>query len=159
LTRPKEKLAASGMGWTEDFPAGAVKAIGALEVLAAIGLIVPAAFGIAPVIVPLAALGLVLLMIGAAITHARRKEREMIIGHVVRVARAAVLVGGRSGPSAWYPAPPRPTTAPLPADQGRHAEESAPWLGPSSRSPWGRPGRSPHGVSSLIGEKGGPHIS
>ncbi|HEX2264248.1 MAG TPA: DoxX family protein, partial [Pseudonocardiaceae bacterium] len=38
LTQPKEKLAASGMGWTEQFSPGAIKAIGALEVLAAIGL-------------------------------------------------------------------------------------------------------------------------
>ncbi len=54
---PKEKLA--GMGgaasrWVEDFSPGALKAIGALELLAAVGLIVPAALGIAPVLVPLA---------------------------------------------------------------------------------------------------------
>ncbi|HEX9353566.1 MAG TPA: DoxX family protein [Streptosporangiaceae bacterium] len=61
LTRPKEKLAASGMGWAEDFSAGTVKAIGTLEVLAAVGLILPAALDIAPVLVPLAAVGLVLL--------------------------------------------------------------------------------------------------
>src|SRR6266508_7024139 len=36
LTWPKEKLAALGMGWVEDFSAGAVKAIGTLEVLAAV---------------------------------------------------------------------------------------------------------------------------
>ncbi len=39
LTQPKEKLAASGMGWTEQFSPAAIKAIGALEVAAAIGLI------------------------------------------------------------------------------------------------------------------------
>jgi hypothetical protein len=53
---PKAKLA--GMGgaasrWVEDFSPGALKAIGALEFLAAVGLIVPAALGIAPVLVPL----------------------------------------------------------------------------------------------------------
>jgi hypothetical protein len=68
LARPKEKLAASGMGWVEDFSAGAVKSIGILEVLAAVGLILPAALGIAPVLVPLAALGLVVLMAGAILT-------------------------------------------------------------------------------------------
>ena len=57
---PKEKLA--GMGgaasrWVEDFSPGALKAIGAVEFLAAVGLIVPAALGIAPVLVPLAATG------------------------------------------------------------------------------------------------------
>jgi hypothetical protein len=39
LTWPKEKLAASGMGWAGDFSAGGVKAIGSLEVLGAVGLI------------------------------------------------------------------------------------------------------------------------
>jgi hypothetical protein len=55
LTQPKERLAASGMAWTEDFSPGAVKAIGSLEVLAAIGLILPAVLNIVPVMVPVAA--------------------------------------------------------------------------------------------------------
>src|ERR671921_1354293 len=73
LIVPKEKLAtAPGGGWIEDFSAGSVKAIGALEVLAAVGLVLPALLDIAPVLVPLAAVGLVLLMVGAAITRLRR---------------------------------------------------------------------------------------
>ena len=72
LTQPKEKLAQSGMGWTEDFSPGAIKAIGALEVLAAIGLILPAALDIVPDLVPVAAVGLVVLMLGAIVTHLRR---------------------------------------------------------------------------------------
>ena len=80
---PKEKLA--GMGgaasrWVEDFSPGALKAIGALEFLAAVGLIVPAAVGIAPVLVPLAATGAVLLFAGAVIMRLRRGERATIIG-------------------------------------------------------------------------------
>lgn len=55
---------ASGLGWAADFSPGTVKLIGQLEVLAAIGLIVPALLGVAPVLVPLAATGLVLLMVG-----------------------------------------------------------------------------------------------
>src|SRR4051794_26061545 len=74
LTQPREKLAASGMGWAQDFKAGTIKLIGALEVLAGVGLILPAALGIAPVLVPLAALGLVVVMIGALAVHGRRKE-------------------------------------------------------------------------------------
>src|SRR6266568_698160 len=66
-----------GGGWIEDFSAGAVKAIGAIEVLAAVGLILPDALDIAPVFVPLAAVGVVLLMIGAVITHVRRHEAAL----------------------------------------------------------------------------------
>ena len=101
LAQPKEKLAASGMAWTETFSPGTVKLIGALEVLAALGLILPAALDIAPILVPLAALGLVLIMIGAAITHARRKENQMIGVNVVLLILAAVVAWGRFGPYAF----------------------------------------------------------
>jgi uncharacterized membrane protein YphA (DoxX/SURF4 family) len=98
LARPKEELAKSGLGWTEDFSAGTVKLIGGLEVLAAVGLILPPLLKITPVLAPLAALGLVLLMIGAAITHARRKETPMIGINMVLLVLAAVVVWGRFGP-------------------------------------------------------------
>lgn len=101
LAQPKEKLAASGMGWTHDFSAGTIKAIGMLEVLAALGLILPAVLGIAPVLVPLAALGLVLIMIGAAITHARRQEPQMVIVNAVLLVLAAAVAWGRFGPYAF----------------------------------------------------------
>ncbi len=97
LTQPREKLAAT-MGWVEDFSPGTVKLIGALEVLAAIGLILPAALVIVPVLVPLAAVGLVALMVGAAITHARRKEAPMIAINLVLLLLAAVVIWGRFGP-------------------------------------------------------------
>jgi len=96
LTQPKEKLAASGMAWTEDFGAGTIKLIGLLEVLAAIGLILPAALDIAPVFVPLAAAGLVVVMIGAIVVHVRRKEP--VIPQALLLVLAAVVVWGRFGP-------------------------------------------------------------
>ena len=95
LSQPKEKLAQSGMGWTEDFSPGAIKAIGALEVLAAIGLIVPAALDIVPDLVPVAAVGLVVLMLGAAVTHLRRKESQMVVVNVGLIALAAFVAWGR----------------------------------------------------------------
>ncbi len=97
LTQPKEKLSAR-MAWVEDFSPGMVKTIGALEVLAAIGLILPAAFDIVPILVPLAATGLIALMIGAALTHARRKEYPMIAVNSVLLILAAIVAWGRFGP-------------------------------------------------------------
>jgi uncharacterized membrane protein YphA (DoxX/SURF4 family) len=97
LTQPKEKLRAN-MAWVEDFSPGLIKGIGAVEVLAAVGLILPAALDVVPVLVPLAAIGLVLLMAGAAITHARRKEFPMIAINLVLLVLAAVVVWGRFGP-------------------------------------------------------------
>jgi len=100
LTQPKAKLAASGLSWTEDFSDNTVKAIGGLEALAGLGLILPAALGILPVLTPLAATGLVLVMIGAAITHVRRKEYPVIAANVVLLAAAAFVAWGRFGPYA-----------------------------------------------------------
>ncbi|HWU07653.1 MAG TPA: DoxX family protein [Streptomyces sp.] len=99
--QPKEKLAASGMAWVDDFSSGAVKAIGAVEVLGALGLILPAALNIAPVLVPLAATGLAITMLGAAVVHARRKENQMIGANVVLLILAAIVAWGRFGPYAF----------------------------------------------------------
>jgi hypothetical protein len=101
LTQPKAKLAAGGYGWADDFSAGGVKTIGALEVLAGLGLILPAALDIAPVLVPVAATGLVLLMIGAALTHLRRHEAQAIVVNVVLLAVAAFVAWGRFGPHSF----------------------------------------------------------
>lgn len=67
----KQKTAASGPAteWVEDSSPGAVKTIGVLEVLGGLGLTLPAAFGIASELVPLAALGLAMIMVGAATPH------------------------------------------------------------------------------------------
>ncbi|MFD3417697.1 DoxX family protein [Streptomyces decoyicus] len=98
LSQPKQKLAASGMGWTEEVSAGTVKLIGSVEVLAALGLVLPPALGIAPVLAPLASLGLALVMLGAMGVHARRSEAQMIAVNVVLLALAAVVAWGRFGP-------------------------------------------------------------
>jgi hypothetical protein len=101
LIQSKEKLAASGFGVVEDFSAGAVKAIGALEVLAAVGLILPAALDIAPVLVPLAAVGVVLLMVGAVTVHLRRHEAQAIVVPLALLALAVLVAWGRFGPQSF----------------------------------------------------------
>ncbi|MER7071368.1 DoxX family protein [Terrabacter sp. NPDC000476] len=101
LARSKEELAASGMGWTEGFGQGTIRLIGVLEVLAAVGLVLPALTGVAPVLVPLAATGLVLVMVGAIVTHARRGETPMIVVNVVLLVLAAIVAWGRFGPYAF----------------------------------------------------------
>lgn len=93
-TQPKEKLAKQ-MGWVNDFAANTVKGIGALEILAAIGLILPMLTGILPILTPLAAVGLILTMIGAAVTHLRRKETPMIAINAVLLVLAAFVAYGR----------------------------------------------------------------
>jgi hypothetical protein len=101
---PKEKLAGIGGAasrWVDDFSPGALKAIGAVEFLAAAGLIVPAALGIAPVLVPLAATGAVLLFASAVTMRLRRGERATIIADLVYLAMAAFVAWGRFGPGSF----------------------------------------------------------
>ena len=95
LSQSKEKLAASGMGWTDDYSPTMIKLIGAVELLAAIGLVLPALTGIAPILVPLAATGLVIVMIGAILTHARRNELQAIGINAALLALAAFVAVGR----------------------------------------------------------------
>jgi VIT1/CCC1 family predicted Fe2+/Mn2+ transporter len=87
--------------WVEDFSPDALKAIGALELLAAAALILPAALDIAPVLVPLAATGAVLLFVGAVITRLRRGEKATIVADLVYLAMAAFVAWGRFGPESF----------------------------------------------------------
>jgi uncharacterized membrane protein YphA (DoxX/SURF4 family) len=94
LSQPKEKLL-KYMAWVEDFSRPTLRIIGALEVLGAIGIVLPALTGILPWLTPLAALGLVLTMIGAALTHLRRTEYGGIAVNAVLLILAAFVAYGR----------------------------------------------------------------
>jgi hypothetical protein len=101
---PKEKMAGmlgEGSRWVEDFSPGALKAIGVLELLGAVGLILPAALDIAPVLVPLAASGAALLFVGAVIMRLCRGERATILGDLVYLAMALFVAWGRFGPESF----------------------------------------------------------
>lgn len=93
-TQPYEKI--KGMlPWAEDFAPNTIKIIGTLELLGGIGLILPMLTNILPILTPLAAAGLVLTMIGAALTHFRRGEYPGIAVNLVLLALAAFVVYGR----------------------------------------------------------------
>ncbi len=94
LTRSKDQLADS-MDWVDQFEQSHIRGIGAAEVAGALGLVLPGLTGVAPVLTPVAAVGLVALMVGAAITHARRGELPMIAVNVVLAAMAAFVAWGR----------------------------------------------------------------
>jgi hypothetical protein len=95
----KEKLAAvTGGGWTGNASVGFVKTLGVLELLAAVGLILPAVVDIAPVLVPVTALCWVFLMVGAMATHGRRGEARFMVLNLIYLALAAFIAWGRLGP-------------------------------------------------------------
>jgi hypothetical protein len=101
LLQPKSKLISSGLGWAEDYSDNTIKLIGGLEVLAAIGLVLPAIVGVAEILVPLAATGLLIIMVGAIVVHGRRKETQPLVMNVVLLILLAVVAWGRFGPYAF----------------------------------------------------------
>ncbi len=93
----KDRIFATGASahWVEDFSAGTVTMIGTLEVLGAIGLILPAVLGIAPVLVPIAATGLALVMVGASVTRIRRHEFTLLAADLAYLAATVFVAVGR----------------------------------------------------------------
>ena len=73
------------------------RSIGLLEVMGALGLILPAALKVAPVLTPLAATGLAATMAGAAVTHLRRGETDRIAAPLVLLLLVLVVAVGRLG--------------------------------------------------------------
>jgi uncharacterized membrane protein YphA (DoxX/SURF4 family) len=98
VLQTREQLVPRIGGWLEDYPTGGIKAIGVAEVLAAVGLIVPPALGVLPVLAPLAAVGLVAVMAGAIVVHARRGEYSNAVVNIVLAVLAIFVAWGRFGP-------------------------------------------------------------
>ena len=95
LVQKKETMA-DKMGFVEDFSQKQVTGIGVLELMGAMGLILPWATGILPWLTPLAAVGLSMTMVGAFLTHLRRKELiPMGIVNIVLFSMALFIAYGR----------------------------------------------------------------
>ncbi|MBC3840887.1 DoxX family protein [Streptacidiphilus sp. 4-A2] len=90
LLRSREQLLPM-MAWVDSTPMPAVRAIGTIEVLGAIGLILPPLTGIAPRLALAAAIGFVLLQLGATRVHLRRGDRGIAL-NIALLLTAAVTV-------------------------------------------------------------------
>lgn len=80
------------MGWVDRVPMPAVRTIGVLEVLGAAGLILPPLTGIAPGLATAAAVGLLLIQVGAIVLHLSRGEARLIGLNIALLVIAAVVV-------------------------------------------------------------------
>ena len=74
LVRPREVMARAYMGWAAHVSDATFKLIGSVEVLGALGLVLPLLAGIAPWLSPTAAACLSVLMVGATVVHVRGGE-------------------------------------------------------------------------------------
>jgi len=91
---PATKASLAGnprMGWSAPFPIELIKVIGVAEIAGAAGLILPRIVDTATWLVPAAAIGLAVIMIGAIITHARRSEFSSVAINSVLLALAVFV--------------------------------------------------------------------
>ncbi|MBL9005259.1 MAG: DoxX family protein [Myxococcales bacterium] len=92
LTTPYQQLVSS-QAWAQSMPEALLRFIGLSEVAGALGVILPAATRIKPILTPIAAVGLVIIMILAAGVHLLHGEPPL--ANVVLGALAALVAWGR----------------------------------------------------------------
>lgn len=96
IIRSREQLVATGrLDWMKDNSDAAVKAVGAVEILGALGVTLPEATGIARILTPIAAVGLVIVQIGALRVHLTRNERQPLPVNAILLLLAAFVAIGR----------------------------------------------------------------
>ena len=96
LTQPIEGLVASGMSYAGDYPELLTRFIGTMEVLGALGVILPAATRIALRLTPLAALGFCVSQVLAMGLHVMRGEYFMLPFNLVLLALSLFVAWGRT---------------------------------------------------------------
>lgn len=92
---PLPQLAAT-TPWAADVPALLLRFIGLAEIAGAIGLVLPALTRTRPGLVPLAALGLVTIMVFAVVFHLVRGETLLVVPNLVLGALAGFVAWGRA---------------------------------------------------------------
>jgi len=97
VTRTPEGLVELGWSWATTIPTWFIVFLGAMEVLGAIGIVLPALTSILPWLTPLAAAGMALVQIAAMVLHGNRGETaDTIALNLVLLASALFVVWGRS---------------------------------------------------------------
>lgn len=92
--------AKTSLPWVTDVQRSLVTFIGISELLGGLGLILPAVTRILPWLTPVAALGIAIIMILAAIFHATRREPQGIVFNIVLLILAGFVAYGR-----WFIVP------------------------------------------------------
>jgi hypothetical protein len=93
-TQPISKLVKT-VTWADRFPISTVRFIGMVEMLGSIGLILPWALNIIPVLTPVAASGIATVQFLAMFQHAKHKEAKAITFNIVLLLLAAFVAYGR----------------------------------------------------------------
>ena len=94
ILQPVDKLSVS-MAWVKRYSVGMVRFIGITELLGGIGVIVPWATGIMPILTPIAAAGLGIIQAAAAFDHLKNNESKLIPINIVFLLLAVAVAYGR----------------------------------------------------------------
>ncbi|MFF4901147.1 DoxX family protein [Streptomyces sp. NPDC001068] len=79
------------MAWVDGMPMAAVRALGAVELLGAFGLLLPRLTGVAPWTAVAAASGLAVLQLGAIRVHLRMGDRQVALNATLLLVAAAAV--------------------------------------------------------------------
>jgi uncharacterized membrane protein YphA (DoxX/SURF4 family) len=98
-TMSRLRLAETGQTGAASAPMPLVRFTATMELAAAVGLIVPGALDIASFLAPLAAIGLAIVMVGAAVVHVRLGERRNVAVNALLCGLCLFVAVGRFGTS------------------------------------------------------------
>ena len=95
LANSKEELKPKMGDWVDVVSTPGFKLIGLLELLGAVGIVLPMAIDVLPILTPVAAIGLVMTMLGAIGLHIQRKEYDAIKKNIPLLLLALFVAVGR----------------------------------------------------------------
>jgi uncharacterized membrane protein YphA (DoxX/SURF4 family) len=95
---PLDRLSRMGWPWASELPRSLLRTVGGLEVAGGLGLVLPVLTGILPILTPIAACCLALVMVLAIAFHVRRRSwRDIPVNAVFAAACLFVAVARFAG--------------------------------------------------------------
>lgn len=96
LVVPKRRLALRGSSWVSELSSATVAFVGLTEIAGGLAMLLPAVLKISPLAaVMLGTAGLIVVMLGAAVVHVRRREPGMIVLNLALLALAELAIWDR----------------------------------------------------------------
>ena len=96
LTKTPAEMADMGWTWARSIPLRFTRVVGITELLGAVGIVLPAITRVMPFLVPLAALGFVVLQLSAIVLYARRGEASKTLWfNLILLAASLFVIWGR----------------------------------------------------------------
>lgn len=98
ISMPRDRLIATGQTGIAPFPMPVVRGTAFCELLGAIGIVAPRLLGVGEFLIPAAAGGLAIVMVGAMASHAHLREpRSVVVNVVIFIAAVTVAIGRAAG--------------------------------------------------------------